>query len=45
MQESMSLKYEPALAPQHISVEWLFLDWVREAGRAGINPSQISSKS
>jgi len=25
MQESMSLKYEPASVPLHISVKWLFL--------------------
>jgi len=25
MQESISLKYEPASVPQHISVKWLFL--------------------
>ena len=27
----MSLKYEPASAPQHISAKWLFLNY----GRAG----------
>ena len=33
----MSLKYEPASEPQHISVKWLFLTLKpkREAGKAG----------
>ena len=36
MQESMSLKYEPALLPQHISVKWLFLHEVgQEPGLRG----------
>jgi len=26
IQESMSLKYEPASVPQHISVKWLYLN-------------------
>ena len=29
----MSLKYEPASVPQHISVRWLVLNWV-VCGRA-----------
>ena len=34
MHESMSLKYEPASEPLHISVEWLYLGCGVDRGKA-----------